>query len=195
MQMISFHYLINKIKDVKIKDYFSVFPMITALILKPFYRERYQGTWLICEEPYEARDNGYHFFRYMCERQPQQKCYYAVKKESVDAKKVQKIVIVREDNQLRTKFNEQENVIERNVEILKESRGKDRDFEKIRYYFNRYEFLMEIKRIFNYVYLPLNRSSVVYDFDNEDNMFFYRRNRAIYVDDSFEEPINKDLAK
>ena len=91
MQMISFHYLINKIKDVKIKDYFSVFPMITALILKPFYRERYQGTWLICEEPYEARDNGYHFFRYMCERQPQQKCYYAVKKESVDAKKVQKI--------------------------------------------------------------------------------------------------------
>lgn len=89
-----------------------------------------------------------------------------------NTKKVQKIVIVREDNQLRTKFNEQENVIERNVEILKESRGKDRDFEKIRYYFNRYEFLMEIKRIFNYVYLPLNRSSVVYDFDNEDNMFF-----------------------
>lgn len=89
-----------------------------------------------------------------------------------NTKKVQEIVIVREDNQLRTKFNEQENVIERNVEILKESRGKDRDFEKIRYYFNRYEFLMEIKRIFNYVYLPLNRSSVVYDFDNEDNMFF-----------------------
>lgn len=111
-----------------------------------------------------------------------------------NTKKVQEIVIVREDNQLRTKFNEQENVIERNIEILKESRGKDRDFEKIRYYFNRYNFLMEIKRIFNYVYLPLNRSSVVYDFDNEDNMFFYRRNRAIYVDDSFEEAINKDLA-
>ncbi len=111
-----------------------------------------------------------------------------------DIKKVQEIVIVREDNQLLTKFNEQENVIERNVEILKENRGRDRDFEKIRYYFNRYEFLMEIKRIFNYVYLPLNRSSVVYDFDNEDNMFFYRRNRAIYVDDSFDEPINKDLA-
>ena len=31
----------------------------------------------------------------------------------------------------------------------------------LRYYFNRYEFLPKIKKTFNYVYLPLNRSSVL----------------------------------
>ena len=107
---------------------------------------------------------------------------------------IQEIVIVREDNQLLITFERQENTIEINAEIIKESRGRDRGFEKARYYFNRYDFLTKIKRIFNYVYLPLNRSSVVYDFDNDDSMYFYRKNRAFYVDDSFEEPVNKDLA-
>ena len=95
-----------------------------------------------------------------------------------NVKKIQEIVIVREDNRLLTIFEGQKNTIEINTEIIKESRGKDRDFERARYYFNRYEFLIEIKRIFNYVYLPLNRSSVVYDFDNDDSIYFYRRSRA-----------------
>ena len=82
-------YFFERIKDVKINDYLSVFPMTLALLLRPFYRQKYKGTWLVCEEPAEARDNGYHFFKYMCEEQPQQKCYYAIKSSSVDSKKVQ----------------------------------------------------------------------------------------------------------
>ena len=78
-------------RDVKFTDYLSLFPMMMAFILKPFYKKKYQGTWLICEEPLEARDNGYHFFKYMCENQQQQICYYAIKRKSVDAKKVEKI--------------------------------------------------------------------------------------------------------
>lgn len=108
--------------------------------------------------------------------------------------KVQEIIIIRKNGQLLTIFEGHENTIEMNTEIIKESRGKDRDFERTRYYFNKYEFLMKIKRIFNYVYLPLNRSSVVYDFDNEDSIYFYRRNRAFFADNLFDEPDNKDLA-
>ena len=72
-------------------DYLSVIPMITALILRPFYKNKYKDAWLICEEPAEARDNGYHFFKYMCEKQSQQKCFYAIKKKSVDYDKVKNL--------------------------------------------------------------------------------------------------------
>ena len=83
-------YFLNKIQDVKIKDYCSLFPMTIALIIKPFYKKTYKDAWLICEEPKEARDNGYHFFQYMVQNQPNQKCFYAIKKKSIDYKKVKK---------------------------------------------------------------------------------------------------------
>lgn len=86
--MISLSYLLDRLKDVKLEDYLSIFPMTVALLIKPFYKKKYRGTWLICEEPAEARDNGYHFFRYMCKEQPQKKCFYAIKKDSVDYHKV-----------------------------------------------------------------------------------------------------------
>lgn len=83
-------YFLNKIQDVKIKDYCSLFPMTIALIIRPFYKKTYKDAWLICEEPKEARDNGYHFFQYMVQNQPNQKCFYAIKKNSIDYKKVKK---------------------------------------------------------------------------------------------------------
>lgn len=89
--MVKLSYLLDRIRDVKPDDYLSVFPMTAALLIKPFYKKKYAGTWLVCEEPAEARDNGYHFFKYMCEKQPQQKCYYAIKRNSVDVKKVQEL--------------------------------------------------------------------------------------------------------
>lgn len=89
--MIKLSYLLDRIRDVKPSDYLSVFPMVVALLIRPLYRKRYEGTWLICEEPAEARDNGYHFFKYMCQKQPQQKCFYAIKRESVDTPKVRKL--------------------------------------------------------------------------------------------------------
>lgn len=85
--MIGIRYFLDRIRDVKVKDYLSVFPMAAALIVKPLYKKKYRDTWLICEEPAEARDNGYHFFKYMCLEQKQQKCFYAIKRKSVDYKK------------------------------------------------------------------------------------------------------------
>lgn len=89
--MIKLSYLLDRIKDVKPMDYLSVFPMTVALLIRPLFKKKYKGAWLVCEEPAEARDNGYHFFKYMCENQPQQKCFYAIKRKSVDAKKVQEL--------------------------------------------------------------------------------------------------------
>ena len=65
--------------------------MIVALLAKPVFKNKYGNSWLICEEPKEARDNGYHFFKYMSINHQDQKCYYAIKNKSVDAKKVQEI--------------------------------------------------------------------------------------------------------
>lgn len=89
--MVNIKYMLDKIRDVKLRDYLAVFPMIVALVIRPLYRNKYEGAWLICEEPKEARDNGYHFFKYMCRVQPEQKSYYAIKKSSVDYKKVKKL--------------------------------------------------------------------------------------------------------
>lgn len=86
--MISIKYFLNRLQDVKPRDYAAFFPMIVALALRPSYKKKYQHSWLICEEPAEARDNGYHFYKYMCEKRPQQKCFYAIKKDSVDYSKV-----------------------------------------------------------------------------------------------------------
>lgn len=83
-------YFFDRVRDVKVADYLSVIPMGIALIIKPFFKKKYCGSWLICEEPYEARDNGYHFFKYMKEQQTQQKCYYAIKRKSVDFRKVER---------------------------------------------------------------------------------------------------------
>lgn len=102
------------------------------------------------------------------------------------------IVILKTASTMIVMFENKEYEIEYSSEFVKENRSKD-NFEKVRYYFNKYEFLAKIRKIFNYVYLPLNRSSVVYDFD-DDGIYYYRRNRHFYVDDSFNEPENKDLA-
>ena len=71
--MINLNYFFNRLKDVKAKDIAAAFPMIGALIVSPFFKKRYSDMWLICEEKAEARDNGYWFFRKMCENHPEQK--------------------------------------------------------------------------------------------------------------------------
>ena len=81
-------YFTKKIKDVSWNELAAAGPMFAALLVFPFFKRKYKDTWLICEEPGEARDNGYHFFKYLCEQQPQQKCYYAIRKKSPDYQKV-----------------------------------------------------------------------------------------------------------
>lgn len=80
--------LISKARDASIHDYLSVFPMLAGLVVTPFYKKKYKDTWGICERKNEARDNGYHFFKYMTSEHPEQKCIYAIDKNCSDYKKV-----------------------------------------------------------------------------------------------------------
>ncbi len=99
--MMKISYLVERLQDVKLKDWLSIFPMFLALCLRPFYRFRYADTWLVCEEPAEARDNGYHFFRYMRQTHPDRHVLYAIKRRSVDYAKVRQLGSVIEYGSLR----------------------------------------------------------------------------------------------
>jgi len=80
--------LITKARDANIHDYLSVFPMLVGLVVSPFFKKKYKETWGICERKDEARDNGYHFFKYITSEHPKQKCVYAIDKKCNDYKKV-----------------------------------------------------------------------------------------------------------
>ena len=71
-------------------------------------------------------------------------------------------------------FNNELHTVER-LTIRDEMRPSERNSREMnRQYFNQYRFLILIKETFNYVYLPLNRSSVLYDYD-DDNRFYMAR--------------------
>lgn len=76
-----------------------------------------------------------------------------------------------------------------------ELQSPDRNLREIALrYFNRYEFLGEIKKLFNYVYLPLNRSNVSYDDNDEYFMMRRYRNRFSLETDAHFGPTTRDLA-
>lgn len=89
--MISFSYFKKKLKDVSIGDLCALGPMSAAFLAKPIVRKKYRKLWLICENENEARDNGYHFFKYMCSEHPEQPCVYAISRKSRDWKKINEI--------------------------------------------------------------------------------------------------------
>lgn len=77
--------LFNHIKWSDIGHFFLclfVFPW--AICAKLFLR----GYWLVCEDKNEARDNGYHFFKWVRAHRPKQKILYAICKKSPDYDKV-----------------------------------------------------------------------------------------------------------
>lgn len=50
-----------------------------------------QNIWAIEEKHTEARDNGYHLFRYLCKKHPEINAYYMITKDSADYQKVASI--------------------------------------------------------------------------------------------------------
>ncbi len=83
-------YHLNKVKDVRLKDILSIFPMTAALIASPFFRKKLRSSWAVCERAQEACDNGYHFYKYCRTTHPERSCYYAIDVKSADYKNVEK---------------------------------------------------------------------------------------------------------
>ncbi|UUV19294.1 CDP-glycerol glycerophosphotransferase family protein [Fusobacteria bacterium ZRK30] len=76
----------NKLKIIPITIYVEFLKMIYILFLK-----KRKNIWLICETEKQARDNGYHFFKYIRKNYPQKKVYYLIKESSPDYFKVSKL--------------------------------------------------------------------------------------------------------
>lgn len=62
--------------------YYALFPIA---LLK--YRDR--EIWLVSERGTDARDNGYHFYRYLREKHPEIEAYYVITADSADRPKVE----------------------------------------------------------------------------------------------------------
>ncbi len=103
---------------------------------------------------------------------------------------INKIIITSGRNTLNITFNgkkhrliagdsDENNMIE-NYYFSKKITSEYDGMEK--FYFNKYSFLNEIKQTFNYVYLPLNRSSINDDFNNYDFPRSIRDNMPGYME-------------
>lgn len=84
----SFKQFYERLKFVKFKDILAFFPMILGLVAAQPFKLFHKNIWLICERKNEARDNGYWFFKYMCENHPEIESVYAIGKKSNEYQKV-----------------------------------------------------------------------------------------------------------
>lgn len=86
--------IIDSLKYLHLKDLLSPFIFIFilpfALIFRLFNKIRRKELWLICESGNTARDNGYHFFKYVRENYPNDYCFYVIDKKCSDYQKVKK---------------------------------------------------------------------------------------------------------
>lgn len=60
-----------------------------------------QNIWLVREKGTEARDNGYHFFRFLREKHPEIPAYYVITRDAADRKKVEPYGNIVELNSMR----------------------------------------------------------------------------------------------
>ena len=81
----------QKLQRVKIGDIGHIFLFLLALPVSLVYRLFRRDLWLVCDNKNEARDNGYWFFRYLCEQHPEQDAVYAISRRSPDYRRVKEL--------------------------------------------------------------------------------------------------------
>ena len=113
--------------------------------------------------------------------------------KNYDENDIKYIKIISKKQMLQVEFqNETHNIELITLENNNRTAPTSRDF--LRLYFNRYDFLMNIRDIFNYVYLPLNRSYA--SMDEIEGIYTYPRfhNRISIDDENYIGIDNKDRA-
>lgn len=84
--------IINRLRYFKISDLFAPFIFIFilpfSLIYKIYLKVINKKIWLICEDGYTARDNGYVFFKYMIDNHKEINTLYVISKKSSDYTKI-----------------------------------------------------------------------------------------------------------
>lgn len=64
---------------------------VIAFIISRMVKTKYKNSWIICERKNEARDNGYHLYKYIIHNKPGQKVFYVITKNSYDIDKITSI--------------------------------------------------------------------------------------------------------
>lgn len=86
--------VIESIKYIKISDLLAPFIFLImifpSLIFRIINKMRKKNLWLVCESGNTARDNGYHFYKYMKENHKEDYCFYVIDKHAGDYSKVEK---------------------------------------------------------------------------------------------------------
>lgn len=75
-------------KAVKIWRFLTA--MAKRFLLLPIAKIKFRGktVWLVCERGTDARDNGYHMFRYLRKEHPEIDAWYVITRDSADYQKV-----------------------------------------------------------------------------------------------------------
>lgn len=82
--------MINKIKKMKLKDYWHLMIIILLYIPSKILKLIDNNIWIISENGDDAKDNGFAFFEYMAKHHPEINSYYIIEKESSDYEKLKK---------------------------------------------------------------------------------------------------------
>lgn len=83
--------VIGSIMRIRVIDKLKfILDVLRVLICLPFgyWLYRKKDICIICERGVDARDNGYHMFKYIVENHPQKNTYYIIDKKSADYHKV-----------------------------------------------------------------------------------------------------------
>lgn len=78
----------------KISYILDVFKLIVAKCVSPVLKiinKENRDIWIVGERKSEAKDNGYHLFKYIRENHPEKKVYYVIDKNSSDLEKIQSL--------------------------------------------------------------------------------------------------------
>lgn len=81
----------QRLKFVKSSDIKAIPSMCIGFLASLPFRMMHKNIWLICERENEARDNGYWFYKYMCENHSEIEAVYAINREGIDYNKVANI--------------------------------------------------------------------------------------------------------
>lgn len=84
--------IIDSLKYIKLNDLIAPFiffiMLLPSLIFRLVNKIKKRQLWLICEDGNTARDNGYHFYKYIRSEHPTDYCFYVIDKKSNDYNKV-----------------------------------------------------------------------------------------------------------
>lgn len=81
----------QRLKFVKGSDLAAIPAMCIGFFASVPFRMAHRNIWLVCERKNEARDNGYWFYKYLCENHSEIESVYAINKNGLDYAKVEKL--------------------------------------------------------------------------------------------------------